>query len=131
VPLFTGGLVNSQVHQAIYQRDAAQDQLESTRRTVIAGTRNAYRAVLAGISEVEANKQAVASAEKSLEATEAGFEVGTQTIVNVLIAQQAVFQAQGAYSLARHQFVLSGLQLKQAAGEVSIKDVEAVNALLQ
>jgi outer membrane protein len=73
----------------------------------------------------------VASAEKSLEATEAGFEVGTQTIVNVLLAQQAVFQAQSAYSLARHQFVISGLQLKQAAGEVSIKDVEAVNALLQ
>ncbi|HST26887.1 MAG TPA: TolC family outer membrane protein [Rudaea sp.] len=131
VPLFTGGLVNSQVHQALYQRDAAQDQLELNRRGVIAGTRNAYRAVLAGISEVEANKQAVASAEKSLEATEAGFEVGTQTIVNVLLAQQAVFQAQSAYSLARHQFVLSGLQLKQAAGEVSIKDVEAVNALLQ
>ncbi len=131
VPLFTGGLVNSQVHQAIYQRDAAQDQLELTRRTVIAGTRNAYRAVLAGISEVEANKQAVLSAEKSLEATQAGFEVGTQTIVNVLLAQQAVFQAQSAYSLARHQFVISGLQLKQAAGEVSIKDVEAVNALLQ
>jgi outer membrane protein len=131
VPLFSGGLVHSQVRQAIFQRDAAQDQLESTRRTIIAGTRNAYRAVLAGISEVEANKQAVASAEKSLEATEAGFEVGTQTIVNVLISQQSVFQAQSAYSLARHQFVLSGLQLKQAAGEVSIKDVEAVNALLQ
>ena len=131
VPLFTGGLVHSQVRQALFQRDAAQDQLESTRRTIIAGTRNAYRAVLAGISEVEANKQAVASAEKSLEATEAGFEVGTQTIVNVLLAQQAVFQAQSAYSLARHQFVISGLQLKQAAGEVSIKDVEAVNALLQ
>ncbi|HTI96906.1 MAG TPA: TolC family protein, partial [Rudaea sp.] len=131
VPLFTGGLVHSQVRQALFQRDAAQDQLESTRRTIVAGTRNAYRAVLAGISEVEANKQAVASAEKSLEATEAGFEVGTQTIVNVLLAQQAVFQAQSAYSLARHQFVLSGLQLKQAAGEVSIKDVEAVNSLLQ
>jgi outer membrane protein len=131
VPLFTGGLVHSQVRQALFQRDAAQDQLESTRRAIIAGTRNAYRAVLAGISEVEANKQAVASAEKSLEATEAGFEVGTQTIVNVLLAQQAVFQAQSAYSLARHQFVISGLQLKQAAGEVSIKDVEAVNALLQ
>ncbi len=131
VPLFTGGLANSQVHQAVFQRDAAQDQLELTRRGVVASTRNAYRAVLAGISEVEANKQAVASAEKSLEATEAGFEVGTQTIVNVLLAQQAVFQAQSAYSLARHQFVLSGLQLKQAAGEVSIKDIEAVNALLQ
>ena len=130
VPIFTGGLVTAQVHQAAFQRDAAQDQLESTRRTVIANTRNAYRAVLAGISEVEANKQAVISAEKSLEATEAGFEVGTQTIVNVLLAQQAVFQAQSNYSLARHQFVLSGLQLKDAAGVLEGKDLESVNALL-
>lgn len=131
VPLFTGGLVHSQVKQAIFQRDAAQDQLESTRRTIVASTRNDYRTVLAGISEVEANKQAVLSAQKSLEATQAGFEVGTQTIVNVLLAQQAVFQAQSAYSLARHQFVISGLQLKQAAGVLTADDLKAVNALLQ
>ena len=131
VPLFTGGLVNSQVHQAIYQRDAAQDQLELTRRGVVASTRNAYRAVLAGISEVEATKQAVVSAQSALDATQAGFEVGTRTIVDVLLSQQQLFQAQSSYSQARHQFVISGLQLKQAAGEASIKDIESVNALLQ
>lgn len=131
VPLFSGGAVHSQVRQAIFQRDAAQDQLELTRRTVIAGTRNAYRAVLAGISEVEATKQAVVSAQSALDATQAGFEVGTRTIVDVLLSQQQLFQAQSAYSQARHQFVISGLQLKQAAGEASIKDIESVNALLQ
>jgi outer membrane protein len=86
--------------------------------------------VIAGISEVEATKQAVTSAQSSLDATQAGFEVGTRTIVDVLLSQQTLFQAQSAYSQARHQFVLSGLQLKQAAGVVEIKDIEAVNALL-
>ena len=80
---------------------------------------------------MEATKQAVISAQSSLEATQAGFEVGTRTIVDVLLAQQTLFQAQSAYSQARHAFVISGLQLKQAAGVVDVKDVEAVNALLE
>jgi len=131
VPIFTGGLVSSQVRQAAYQRDAAADQAELQRRLVVATTRNAYRAVIAGISEVEATKQAVVSAQSSLDATQAGFEVGTRTIVDVLLAQQTLFQAQSAYSQARHQFVLSGLNLKQSAGTIGASDLEAVNALLE
>jgi outer membrane protein len=130
IPIFSGGLVQSQVRQAVFQRDAAQDQFELQRRSVVANTRNAYRAVIAGISEVEATKQAVVSAESSLEATQAGFEVGTRTIVDVLLSQQTLFQAQSAYSQARHQFVISGLQLKEAAGVIEAKDLVAVNALL-
>jgi outer membrane protein len=131
VPIFTGGLVSSQVRQAVFQRDAAQDQAELQRRQVVANTRNSYRAVIAGISEVEATKQAVVSAQSSLDATQAGFEVGTRTIVEVLQIQEQLFQAQSNYSQARHQFVLSGLQLKEAAGTISGKDIEAVNALLE
>ena len=131
VPIFTGGLVQSQVRQAIFQRDTAQDQVELQRRAVVANTRNSYRAVMAGISEVEATKQAVVSAQSALDATQAGFEVGTRTIVDVLLSQQQLFQAQSAYSQARHQFVLSGLLLKESAGVVEVKDIEAVNALLE
>ncbi|WP_249352165.1 MULTISPECIES: TolC family outer membrane protein [unclassified Rudaea] len=131
IPIFSGGLVTSQTRQAIYQRDAAQDQLELTRRTVNANTRNAYRAVIAGISEVEAAKAAVVSAQSAVDATQAGFEVGTKTILDVLTSQSTLLQAQSSYSQARHQFVLSGLQLKQAAGVMASKDLDSVNALLQ
>jgi len=131
VPIFTGGLVSSRVRQAVFERDAAVDQVELQRRQVVADTRNAYRAVIAGISEVEATRQAVVSAQSSLDATEAGFDVGTRTIVDVLIAQQTLFQSQSSYSQARHQFVISGLQLKQSAGTIGAADLEAVNALLE
>jgi outer membrane protein len=131
VPIYSGGLTSSLVRQAIFQRDAAQDQFELQRRAVVANTRNAYRAVIAGISEVEATKQAVVSAQSSLDATQAGFEVGTRTIVDVLIAQQTLLQAQSAYSQARHAFVLSGLQLKQSAGTIGVRDIELVNSLLE
>jgi outer membrane protein len=131
IPIFSGGLVSSQARQAVFQRDAAQDQLELNRRTIVANTRNAYRAVISGISEVEATKSAVVSAQSALDATQAGFEVGTKTIVDVLISQSTLLSAQSSYSHARHQFVLSGLQLKEAAGVVATKDLEMVNALLQ
>jgi outer membrane protein len=131
IPIFTGGLVTSQTRQAVFQRDAAQDQLELQRRTIVANTRNAYRAVIAGISEVEATKASVVSAQSALDATQAGYEVGTKTIVDVLISQSTLLSAQSSYSQARHQFVLSGLQLKEAAGVVATKDLESVNALLE
>ncbi|HTU60730.1 MAG TPA: TolC family outer membrane protein, partial [Polyangiales bacterium] len=131
VPIFSGGLVTAQTRQAAFQRDTAKDNLELTRRTVFANTRNAYRAVIAGISEVEATRQAVVSAQSGLDATQAGFEVGTKTILDVLTSQSTLLNAQSAYSQARHQFVLSGLQLKDAAGILTGKDIEAVNALLE
>jgi outer membrane protein len=131
VPIFSGGLVTAQTRQAAFQRDTARDNLELTRRTVFANTRNSYRAVIAGISEVEATRQAVVSAQSGLDATQAGFEVGTKTILDVLTSQSTLLNAQSAYSQARHQFVLSGLQLKDSAGILTGKDIEAVNALLE
>lgn len=131
VPIFSGGYTQSRVRQSIYQRDYAQDQFEFGRRQVEAATRNSYRSVIAGASEVEATKAAVVSAQSSVEATQAGYEVGTRTIVDVLISQQTLLQAQSQYSAARHAFVMNGLLLKQAAGVIEVKDLEAINALLE
>jgi len=131
VPIFSGGATQSRVRQSIYQRDAAQDSLEATRRQVVRDTLNFYRSVVAGISKVEATKAAVQSSESARDATQAGFEVGTRTIVDVLLAQQNLTQALSDYSQARHQFILDKLLLKQSAGTVDVKDLEAVNALLQ
>lgn len=130
IPLYTGGRVQSQVRQAVYTRDANEDRLEQERRAVTRQTRNAYRAVLAGISEIEARAQALVSARSALEATEAGFEVGTRTIVDVLLSQQVLTSAQRDYSNARHNFLVNGLALKQAAGVIDVQDIAAVNRLL-
>lgn len=131
VPIFSGGATQSRVRQSIYQRDSAQDSLESSRRQVVRDTLNYYRSVVAGISKVEATKAAVESSESARDATQAGFEVGTRTIVDVLIAQQNLTSALSDYSQARHQFILDKLLLKQTAGTVDVKDLEAINALLQ
>ncbi|MGH8214324.1 MAG: TolC family outer membrane protein [Rhodanobacteraceae bacterium] len=131
VPLFAGGGIHARVKQAIAQRDQASDVLEQDRRTVVSNTRSAFNAIEAGISSVEAQRQAVLSAKTALDATQAGYQIGTRTIVDLLIAQQNYFQAQSAYSQARHALVVNQLNLKYSAGTLSVKDLQAVNALLQ
>ncbi|MBD8872195.1 TolC family outer membrane protein [Rhodanobacter sp. DHB23] len=131
VPIFSGGLTQSQVRQSIYNRDAAQDSMEIERRSVKANTLNYYRSVLAGVSQVQSGKAAVDSAQKALDATRAGFNVGTQTMVNVLLAIQTLTQAESTYSQSRHQLVLDRLLLKQSAGTVSLDDLQNTNSLLQ
>ena len=131
VPIFSGGATQSRVRQSIYQRDAAQDSLESTRRSVTVDTLNYYRSVISGISQVESSKAAVDSGQKALDATRAGFQVGTETMLDVLTAIQTLTSAESSYSQARHQLVLNKLLLKQAAGNIDYPDLEAVNGLLQ
>jgi outer membrane protein len=130
VPIFSGGATQSRVRQAIHTRDATADVVEQEQRSVTRQTRNAYRSLLAGLSEIEARQQALVSARSALEATEAGFEVGTRTIVDVLISQQQLFSAQREHARARHSFLVNDLRLKQQAGSVAIGDVQAINALL-
>ncbi len=131
VPLFSGGATNARYKQAIYDRDAAQDRMEQQRRALVRQTRGAFRGVAAGISEVEARKQALVSAHSALEATEAGFEVGTRTIVDVLLSQQQLFAAERESARARHNYILANLRLKQAAGTIDVADLKAVNAMLE
>jgi hypothetical protein len=118
------------VRQGLAIRDAAADQLEQTRRSIQRQARNSFHATLAGLTEIEARKQALLSAQTALEATETGLEVGTRTIVDVLINEQQLFSAQRDYARARNNFVVNGLLLKQAAGTIQASDVAAVNGML-
>ena len=130
VPIFSGFSVTSHVRQALANRDLSADTLEQTRRSIQRQARNSFHATLAGLTEIEARKQALLSAQTALEATETGLEVGTRTIVDVLINEQQLFSAQRDYARARNNFVVNGLLLKQAAGTIQATDVSAVNGML-
>jgi len=131
IPLYQGGRVSAQTRQARYLMDATGQDLDDVQRGVVRQTQTAYRAVIAGIQEVEAFEQARISAESALEATQAGFEVGTRTIVDVLIAEQRKYQAQRDNSVARHAYIIRHLRLKSVAGLLNADDLRVVNQLLQ
>ena len=130
VPIFSGGATQSRVRQALAQRDVAQDELEQQRRALERNTRNAYQALVAGISEVEARRLALVSAQSAYEASQVGLEVGTRTVLDVLNNQRTLFSAQQAYAQTKYNFLQNRLLLEQAAGTLEVSDVEDVNRLL-
>lgn len=130
VPIFAGGATQSRVRQAIANRDATQDSYEQQKRAIVRNTRNAYQVLEAGISEIEARRLAVVSARAAYEASQVGLEVGTRTVLDVLINQQNLFNAQQLYSLSRYNHLQNQLLLEQAAGTLDVSDVQSINRLL-
>lgn len=130
VPIFAGGGTQSKVRAALAQRDMAQDSFEQQRRSIIRNTRNAYNTLEAGISEVEARRLALVSAQSAYEASQVGLEVGTRTVLDVLQNQRTLFSAEQDYSTAKYNYLQNRLLLAQAAGTLNIDDLQDINRLL-
>ena len=131
VPLFSGGYTSSRVREAVYLHRAAREQLQRTTRETERQTRDAYLGVLSEMSRVEALNQAVASSRTALEATQAGFEVGTRTIVDVLDSQFALYRSITLFYQSRYDYLMNVLRLKQAAGNLQIQDLEEIDQWLK
>ena len=112
---------------AVYNVQNAKHNLKLQRLTVERDTRNLYRAINTDVVRVAANKKAIESARAALEATETGYEVGTRNIVEVLTAQQTLYNSMFSYSDSRYNYLLNGLRLKQTAGILSDVDIKMLN----
>lgn len=124
------GQVRSQTRQAEHRLNQAMQNVEQQRRSVLRQSREAYNGVISGISRVEALKQAVVSNEKALESTEAGYQVGTRTTVDILNVRRDLFRARRDYASSRYDYILSTLRLKQATGSIEQTDLEQINQWL-
>jgi outer membrane protein len=131
VPLYTGGNISSQTKQAEYSYVAASQDLEAQYRSVVKDVRAFNNNISASIGALRAYEQTVVSAESALEATEAGFDVGTRTIVDVLDSTRRLYDANKNLSNARYDYILSVLQLRQAVGTLSEQDILDINAGLK
>jgi outer membrane protein len=131
MPLFQGGMVNSLTREARDLYDQARERLEQQLRAAQRQTRDAYLGVVSGISQVKALNQAVTSSQTALQATEAGFEVGTRTTVDIVASQRALLQSKRDYARARYDYILNTLRLKQAAGTLAPDDLKEINSWLE
>ncbi len=131
IPIFQGLRVSGQTEQAKHNYISASQNLELTHRQTIQSIRSSFNDVKAAMSTIRALEQAVVSAQSALEATEAGFDVGTRTIVDVLDSTQNLFDARRNLSGARYDFIQAVVSLKQAAGTLTAMDIETINKGLQ
>jgi outer membrane protein len=130
IPLYQGGGTTSRTRQANAEVWSAQAFVDQSIRTTVQQIRDAYLGVEASVSSVQAFNQALISAKTSVEATEAGFEAGTRTSVDVLLVQGRQFEAERNYARSRYDYLLVLLELQRAAGSLTREDVWKINEWL-
>ncbi len=123
LPLFAGGAISSARRQAYANYDRSKEQAIYTERSTIRDVRSNHFGVQTQVANVTARKQALASAESALKATEVGYEVGTRNTVDLLDAQKRLFQAQRDYASSRYEYIISMLRLKASVGSLNPNDL--------
>ena len=131
LPLYSGGQVTSRVRQAVARHRASKEKLESVARETTRIARDSYLGVISGIATVKALQQSVKSSATALQATEAGYEVGTRTTVDVLDARRRLYSSQKNLAISKYDYLKNILQLKQAAGTLTQSDLEQINNWLK
>lgn len=130
VPIFSGMRVSGERRQAYAQSMQADEIYNKTQRDIIQATRSLHLSVATNVAQVNARQQAITSSRSALEATQAGYEVGTRNLVDVLIAQQNLYQAQRNYDDSRYGYIIDMLRLKQVAGNLTPEDIQRLNQWL-
>ena len=130
LPIFSGGLTQSRVREAVALRDRSAQDLENAQRTVTQTVRAGFLIVTSGIAQVRALEQALVSTQSQLDSTILGRDVGVRTSVDVLNAQQQVFQTRRDLQSARYTYLINSLRLKAVTGGLTEADIEEVNRAL-
>ena len=131
IPIYSGGQTSSRVRQAVAQHRSAKEKLERIARETTRKARDSYLGIISGIATVKALEQSVKSSTIALQATEAGYEVGTRTTVDVLDARKRLFSAQTNLAISKYDYLKDMVKLKQAAGTLSKADLIQINNWLQ
>jgi outer membrane protein len=127
MPVFSGGAISAAARQAAYNAALAASTTVQITRSVVNETRQSYLGVLAGISQVKATRQAVRSSLSTLHSTREAYQVGTRVLTDVLTAQANLYAAQQDYAQQQYAYLLSMLNLKQAAGSLSANDLSQIS----
>lgn len=130
MPLYAGGSISANRRRAAEQFNVARENRINLTRNTITASRSLHMTVSSDVARVKARKRAIKSTQSALDATVAGYEVGTRNIVDVLNAQNAVFAAQRDYANSRYDYVLNSMRLKENAGTLSPEDIAALEAFL-
>ncbi|MDZ7783247.1 MAG: TolC family outer membrane protein [Halioglobus sp.] len=131
MPLYTGGAVSAERRRSAQEFNAARQERINLTRNTVTNTRSLHMTVLSDVSRVAARRQSIVSSRSALDATQAGYEVGTRNVVDVLNAQNTLFSAQRDYANSRYDYILNMMRLKEEAGLLSPEDIHRLDTFLE
>lgn len=131
VPLFSGGAVSANRRKAAQEFNAARENRILLQRNTITQTRSLHMTVVSDVSRIKARQQSIISSQSSLDATQAGYEVGTRNVVDVLNAQNSLFSAQRDFANSRYDYIINMMRLQEQAGLLSPEDIMKLDSFLE
>lgn len=130
VPLYQGGAITSREREVAANYNRARADLEGARNNAALAARQVFASVVNGIAQIAALEQALVSSQSALASNRLGYEVGVRINIDVLNAQQQLFQTRRDLALARYNTITNQLRLKAAAGSLRVEDLDEVNRAL-
>lgn len=130
IPLYAGGGISSTVREQTSRLQQARYELEDARRLAVSSTQQYFSGVTSGLARVEALRAAEKSSLAALQANQTGYEVGVRVNIDVLNAQQQLYETQRNLAQARYDTLMNSLRLKAASGILTDADIVAINQLL-
>ncbi|MEH6580550.1 MAG: TolC family outer membrane protein [Halioglobus sp.] len=131
LPLYSGGAISANRRRAAQDFNAAKENRINLGRNTVTNARSLHMTVVSDVSRVAARKQSIVSSRSALDATQAGYEVGTRNVVDVLNAQNTLFLSKRDYANSRYDYILDMLKLKEQAGLLSPDDVYKLDSYLE
>jgi len=130
IPLYQGGAIDANVRQSVYDSIEAEENLEDGIQNTELAVRSLYRDLKTSVAQIAAQKQLIISYSSSLEATQAGYEVGTRNIVELLDAQSDLYDSQGTLEQLRYSFAVKQMSLLEYTGELDKSKISELNSWL-
>ncbi|MEZ5568356.1 MAG: TolC family protein [Halioglobus sp.] len=130
MPLYTGGAISANRRKAAQEFNAAREERINLTRNTVTNTRSLHMTVVSDVARVAARAQSIVSSKSALDATQAGYEVGTRNVVDVLNAQNTLFSAQRDFANSRYDYILNLMRLKEQSGLLSPEDIYALDSFL-
>lgn len=130
VPIFSGGAISANRRKAAQEFNASRENRILLQRNTITNTRSLHMTVVSDVSRIKARQQSIISSQSSLDATQAGYEVGTRNVVDVLNAQNSLFSAQRDFANSRYDYIINMMRLQEQAGLLSPEDIMKLDSFL-
>ncbi|WP_426199090.1 TolC family outer membrane protein [Pseudomonas sp. DC3200b2] len=129
IPLYRGGATSASVRKATEALAGAQADADAQRQQLSEDVETAYAGVVAGYAKCRATQRAVESNQRALVSTEKGFQGGVRSTVDILDAQQRLFEARRDLLNAKLDMLQSYVTLHVHTGQMDRAVLAQVEAL--
>ena len=127
---FTGGTTQRSIQKAAVNVRKTEAQLEAAIRKTQTEVKKAYYQVETDQAKLEARQAAMLSSQVVSDASQAQYQEGLKTMVDVLLAQRNAFSTKQDYVNAKYDYILNVLRLKAAVGQLNEQELEKMNVWL-